>query len=142
LKINSADELEKSRMPFFEKINSRVTEHKLPYDCDAMERSFKEKTGIVINTIHGVKGEEYTTVIAFDLLNGHLPHWDYIIERNLKSLRHEETNKMLYVLCSRAKENLYLFSETGRTTQKGYPLSCTDELSNCIFKYDTSTKIL
>lgn len=137
LKIKTEAELDKSRVQFFEKINSRIREHKLPYNCDAMERSFKEKTGIVINTIHGVKGEEYTTVIAFDLLNGHLPHWDYIFKQDLKNIRYEETNKMLYVLCSRAKENLYLFSENGRTTQKGYSLSCTDELSNCAFKYDS-----
>lgn len=136
LKIKSEGELEKSRVQFFEKINSRVKEHNLPYDCEAMERSFKEKTGIVINTIHGIKGEEYTTVIGFDLLNGHLPHWDYIYDEDLKRIRYEETNKMLYVLCSRAKENLYLFSENGRTTKKGYPLSCTDELWNCAFEYD------
>lgn len=136
LKIKPEGELEKSRMQFFEKINSRVNEHNLPYDCESMERSFKEKTGIVINTIHGIKGEEYTTVIGFDLLNGHLPHWDYIYNEDLKRIRYEETNKMLYVLCSRAKENLYLFSENGRTTQKGYPLSCTDELWNCTFEYD------
>lgn len=136
LGIKPGVDLEKSRIQFFKKVNSRVTEHKLPYDCDAMERSFKEKNGITINTIHGVKGEEYTTVIAFDLLNGHLPHWDYIYEQDLKSLRNEETNKMLYVLCSRAKENLYLFSEKGRMTQKGYPLSCTEELSNYSFAYD------
>lgn len=137
LKIKLEGELEKSRMKFFEKINNRVTEHNLPYDCDAMERSFKEKIGIVINTIHGVKGEEYKTVIGFDLLNGHLPHWDYIYDKKLKSIRYEEANKMLYVLCSRAKENLYLFAENGRTTQSGYPLSCTDELIACAFEYDS-----
>ena len=136
LKIKSEGRLEKSRMQFFEKIDSRVREYILPYDCNAMEKSFKEKAGIVINTIHGVKGEEYKTVIGFDLLNGHLPHWDYIYNEDLKRIRSEETNKMLYVLCSRAKENLYLFSENGRTTQKGYPLSCTDEIRNCTFEYD------
>lgn len=136
LKIKPDGELEKSRMQFFEKINSRVKEHDLPYDCNAMERSFKEKAGIVINTIHGVKGEEYKTVIGFDLLNGHLPHWDYIYNEDLKRIRFEETNKMLYVLCSRAKENLYLFAENGRSTQKGYPLSCTDEIRSCTFEYD------
>ena len=47
---------------------------------------FKEREGIVVNTIHGVKGEEYTTVIAFDLLNGHLPHWDYIIDEDKKCI--------------------------------------------------------
>lgn len=34
---------------------------------------------MVISTLHGVKGEEYTSVIAAGLLNGYLPHWDYIL---------------------------------------------------------------
>ena len=136
LKVKLEGDLEKSKMYFFEKIHSRVENYNLPYDCDAMERSFKEKEGIVINTIHGVKGEEYSTVIGFDLLNGHLPHWGYMYEEDLRPIRDEETNKLLYVLCSRAKENLYLFAEKGRTTRKGYPLSCTDELLTCDFEYD------
>ena len=69
-------------------------------------------------------------------MNGHLPHWDYIWNDTLKLVRHEETNKLLYVLCSRAKENLYLFSETGRTTRKGIPLQATMELENYTFDYD------
>ncbi|NLD18907.1 MAG: ATP-dependent helicase [Clostridiales bacterium] len=136
VKIEPDDKFSKAKQQFFDKVNHRIKEYKLPYDCHAMESCFKEKKGIVISTIHGVKGEEYKTVIGYDLLNGHLPHWDYIYNDALKKIRHEETKKMLYVLCSRAKENLYLFAEKGRTTQKGYPLSCTDELSACAFKYD------
>lgn len=136
LKIQLEGELEKTYTQFFERISSRVKEHKLPYDCDAMVRCFKEKKGIVINTIHGVKGEEYATVIGFDLLNGHLPHWYYIMKPELKALKNEETNKMLYVLCFRSKENLYLFSERGRLTNSGTPYRTTDELANCNFGYD------
>ncbi|RGY84898.1 hypothetical protein DXA17_19380, partial [Ruminococcus sp. AM58-7XD] len=36
-------------------------------------RMFKEKKGVVINTCHGVKGEEYECVIAFGLLYGKVP---------------------------------------------------------------------
>jgi superfamily I DNA/RNA helicase len=136
LQIKKNGNIEKIYNQFFEKIDSRLTEYKLPYDCEAMVRSFKEKNGIVINTIHGIKGEEYKTVIGFDLLNGHLPHWDYIMKPELKELKQEETNKMLYVLCSRSKENLYLFSETGRTTNKGTAYRTTDELAICMFDYD------
>lgn len=121
---------------FLKKIDYRVREYQLAYDCDAMKKCFKERKGIVINTIHGVKGEEYTTMIGFDLLTGHLPHWDYIYNNALKGVRHEETNKMLYVLCSRSKKNLYLYAESGRTTKKGYPLDTTEELANCNFTYD------
>lgn len=64
---------------------------------------------MVISTLHGVKGEEYTTVIAAGLLNGYLPHWDYIMNPTKKLCRRNETCKLLYVLCSRAKRTcIYL----------------------------------
>ena len=84
---------------------------------------------MVISTLHGVKGEEYTSVIATGLLNGYLPHWDYIRDPIKKLCRKNETYKLLYVLCSRAKKNLYLISECGRTTKNGSQYSSTDELS-------------
>lgn len=136
LEIIIDGELESSYNQFFEKIYSRLSLHKLSHDCESMVKSFNDKKGIVINTIHGIKGEEYTTVIGFDLLNGHLPNWDYIIKPESKEKRYEETNKMLYVLCSRAKENLYLFSETGRQTNNGNPYTPTDELVRNRFDYD------
>lgn len=127
---------------FFEKIDERIKKHGLDCSFGSIVKSFKDKAGIVINTIHGVKGEEYTTVIAFDLLNGHLPHWNYIYNPYMKPLRSEDTNKLLYVLCSRAKKNIYLFSETGRLTQRGYELTATDELSKYCFDYDKIEKNL
>ena len=114
---------------FFEKIDSRVKQYKLPTDYDSISKYFRDKRGVVISTIHGVKGEEYTTVIAVSLLNGYLPHWDYIYQPDKKPLRKTETLKLLYVLCSRAKQNIYLFSETGRKTKKGSEYTSTDELS-------------
>lgn len=136
LKIKMDNELEKIYTNFFNKIEERISRHKLEFSCDDLIKSFKEKKGIVISTIHGVKGEEYTTVIGFDLLNGHLPHWNYIYDAKMKILRNDETNKMLYVLCSRAKVNLHLFSEKGRSTNRGYPYTATDELAKCAFEYD------
>lgn len=47
-----------------------------------------------------------------------------------------ETKRLLYVLCSRAKQNLYLFSEKGRKTQKGYEYKATDELTCVKYSYD------
>jgi len=58
-----------------------------------------------------------------------LPHWDFIIKPEKKPFRKTETSKLLYVLCSRAKQNLYLFSETERKTNKGSEYTPTDELS-------------
>jgi superfamily I DNA/RNA helicase len=114
---------------FFDKIDSRVKQHELPTDYDSISKYFRDKRGVVISTIHGVKGEEFTTVIAVSLLNGYLPHWDYIYQPGKKPLRKAETLKLLYVLCSRAKQNIYLFSETGRKTNKGSEYTPTDELS-------------
>ena len=95
-----------------------------------------EKHGIVINTIHGIKGEEYTTVIALGLLNGRLPNWDYITKPEKWHLRKEETQKLLYVLASRAKKNLYLFSERGYFTQNKNEYTPTDELASVVFDYN------
>ena len=78
---------------FFEKIDLRVKQHELPTDYDSISRYFRNKRGVVISTIHGVKGEEYTTVIAVSLLNGYLPHWNYIYQPDKKSLRKAETPK-------------------------------------------------
>lgn len=120
---------------FFQKVLNRIKQYNLKIDYKTIESSFSEKKGIVINTIHGVKGEEYATVIGFDLLDGHLPHWDYIYKEDLKLIKHEETMNMLYVLCSRAKENLFLISERGRKTKKGF-YKTTKELADCQFDYD------
>lgn len=104
-------------------------------DVESFKQCFKEKEGVVINTFHGVKGEEYTTVIAFGLLYGYVPHWNII---NNKPLRYQtdETKKLLYVVCSRAKKNLYLFSEQGRTTKKGWELPPTKEIESVAYMYD------
>ena len=101
----------------------------LSTDFNSISKYFGEKNGVVISTLHGVKGEEYTSVIATGLLNGYLPHWDYIRDPIKKLCRKNETYKLLYVLCSRAKKNLYLFSESGRTTRNGFQYTSTDELS-------------
>lgn len=114
---------------FFAKIDSHVTQHSLATDYESISKYFRDKRGVVISSIHGVKGEEYTTVIAVCLLNGYLPHWDYIFQAEKIPLRQTETMKLLYVLCSRAKQNLFLFSETGRKTNSGWDYTPTDELS-------------
>lgn len=123
---------------FVEKAQQRIERYHLPNSCADFDACFRERDGVVINTIHGIKGEEYETVIGFDLLNGHLPHWDYILNSGKIPTRKIETSKLLYVLCSRAKTSLYLFSETGRTTQKGFPLTPTDELYAVNYDYDNS----
>lgn len=126
--------LNKAYEDFMARVKDRVKNNHLSTDVDVFKQCFKEKEGVVINTFHGVKGEEYTTVIAFGILNGYIPHWDIIINKPL--YREDETKKLLYVVCSRAKKNLYLFSEQGRTTQRGVPLLSTDEILAIDYEYD------
>lgn len=96
------------------------------------EKSLRSKKGIVVSTAHGVKGEEYRVIIAFALLNGFIPHWDTII--NNSEVADIEAKKLLYVICSRAKEKLYLFAERGRTNGKGKEYIITPELLRIIKK--------
>ena len=121
---------------FVQKSRDRIKHYKITNTNESISAFFHEKSGVVLNTIHGIKGEEYTTVIAFGLLNGYLPHWDYILDSNKVPSRKSETKKLLYVLCSRAKKNLYLFSETDRYTNKGRLYYPTDELKSVSFVYD------
>lgn len=72
-----------------------------------LEKSFNKKKGITISTNNGVKGAEFDTVIAFGLLDGYVPHFS-------ESNKEESAKRILYVIASRARKNLYLISEQGR----------------------------
>lgn len=113
LQCRLADNTDLNKMydDFFEKMNNRLgnSNYRLTDDVSTFKKMFREKEGVVINTCHGVKGEEYQTVIAFGLVYGKIPS---IYIDSIK--KDEEANKLLYVIASRAKSRLYLFSETGR----------------------------
>jgi DNA helicase-2/ATP-dependent DNA helicase PcrA len=64
------------------------------------------KSGVTVSTIHGVKGTEFDTVIAYGLLDGFVPHFNEPSAEN--------ANKLIYVLSSRARKYLYLISEKDR----------------------------
>lgn len=127
INLKQEEKLEQKLSEFLENTNDRISRYKLSITLESIEKSFKIKRGVVINTFHGVKGEEYKVVIAAGLLNGYIPNWHII--RNKPLVRNIETKKLLYVICSRAKQKLYLFSEQGRTTQKGIELTPTNELN-------------
>lgn len=133
--LNSEMHLQKSYEDFMARINDRMKRYNLSTDTELFKQCFKEKNGVVINTFHGVKGEEYNTVIAFGILNGYIPHWNTIYNKS-KQYREEETKKLLYVVCSRAKKKIYLFSEKGRVTKTGTPLVPTDEIAVINYQYD------
>lgn len=90
---------------------------------------FDEKAGITVSTIHGVKGAEFEAVIAFGLLEGMVPHFN---ERD----KIAAANKLLYVICSRAKKNLHLISEEGRPQGQNNVYKPTDILLAFKFGYD------
>lgn len=100
----------------------------LAHDIDSFRKMFQNDQGVVVNTCHGIKGEEFDTVIAFSLLHGRVPNWN---ENN-----EEAANKLLYVICSRAKRELHLISEFGHTTQSGKPYVPTSQLLNVNYDYD------
>ena len=134
IQIENESLLANTYMQFLEKTRDRIHSYNLPDTCKDFYKFFEEKKGVVVSTVHGVKGEEYETVIAFGMLNGYLPHWNDIFASDNR--RQITANKLLYVLCSRAKENLYLISETGRKTKKGFSYSTTDEITKVIWDYD------
>lgn len=98
-------------------------------DAKSFKRLFNHNSGIVVNTCHGIKGEEFQTVIAFGLITNYLLNWK---ESDLI----KAGKKLLYVICSRAKLNLYLIAERGRTTRKGKPLGTPSLLTNIKYNYD------
>ncbi len=122
---------------FFEKATSNIENNNGQYEDTvvALKSFFKESTGVVVNSCHGVKGEEYKTVIAFGLLKGFVPHWSDIINQPAQVGQNAES-KMLYVIASRAKENLFLFSEYGRRTQGGNPYETSNMLNAYKYQYD------
>lgn len=90
---------------------------------------FDERAGITVSTIHGVKGAEFEAVIAFGLLEGMVPHFN-------EDDKVAAANKLLYVVCSRAKKNLHLISEAGRRRGQNNVYLPTDILLACSFGYD------
>lgn len=88
-----------------------------------------------MSTCHGVKGEEYETVIAFGLLRGYVPHWNAVFGGD-DNLATDMESKLLYVICSRAKRRLHLISEFGRQTKKKKPYETSYLLAAVNFEFD------
>lgn len=120
---------------FFESSYKRIEKLKSDYKLDYIDsvesfrKVFKEKEGITVSTIHGVKGEEYDVVIGFGLLEGYIPHFAEKDKLN-------GAKRLLYVLSSRAKKNLHLISETGRMDFFGNEYEPTNVLYNYLYEYD------
>jgi superfamily I DNA/RNA helicase len=98
-------------------------------DLTFFKKVFRERSGITVSTIHGVKGAEFDVVIAFGLLQGMVPHFTDVDGDAAAS-------KLLYVLASRARKNLHLISEVGRSRGRRENYRPTDVLLRCVFDYN------
>jgi superfamily I DNA/RNA helicase len=116
---------------FFESATRRLDNPDFNYakDTENFKRLFNHREGVVVNTCHGIKGDEFHTVIAFGLLYGYLPNWN---EEDKK----EAAMRLLYVICSRSKVHLHLIAEKGRSTTNGNPYRTTDLLRELVYDYD------
>ncbi|WP_042224232.1 UvrD-helicase domain-containing protein [Oceanobacillus manasiensis] len=136
--IYNHEKLMKQWNSFFSGIQERYMLEEfegIPNDIHYFRSMMEPSKGVVINSCHGVKGEEFETVIAFGLLWGYVPHWNEIIGKP----SHEQisaSNRLLYVIGSRAKKNLYLISEQGRSTFNRNPYLINHQLNNVDFCYD------
>jgi len=90
---------------------------------------FANRKGVTVLTIHGVQGAEYEVVIAYGLLEGMVPHFS---DPN----QAETAHKLMYVVASRARKNLHLISERGRSRGWSGDYQPTDVLVGCAFRYD------
>lgn len=129
--------LAESHSLFFEKAAKNMEANKDEYEdiIDVFRSFFKESSGVIINSCHGIKGEEYETVIAFGMLKGYVPHWNDIFNPSDEVANNAES-KMMYVIASRAKKNLYLISESGRETASRRPYETSPLLESYNYVYD------
>lgn len=130
--LNIFRSISEHRSSFFESANKRV--HQIIRENDGyagsiedFKKVFKNKKGITVSTIHGVKGAEFDVVIAYGLLEGIVPHFN---EPDANS-----AHKLLYVIGSRARKHLHLISERGRGNQR-YPKYPTTILAQHVFQYN------
>jgi DNA helicase II / ATP-dependent DNA helicase PcrA len=131
ISLESNEHLQTQWNNFFDGSKAKMENADFDYakDTKSFKRLFNHNSGVVVNTCHGIKGEEFHTVIAFGMLTNYIPHWK---EEDLIA----SGKKLLYVICSRAKNNLHLIAEKGRTTRRGAPLGTTSLLANVRYPYD------
>lgn len=135
LDLDSLESLSEARDIFFEKARARTEADEMPTDVESFKQLFKHPSGVVVSTCHGVKGEEYDTVIAIGLLQGYIPNWEVIIN-GAAGVAEDRASKLLYVICSRAKKALHLIAQSGRFTRSQRPYETTHQLAALDFDYD------
>ncbi|KFN12122.1 MAG: ATP-dependent helicase [Paenibacillus macerans] len=111
---------------FEKKCIKRQTRNGIGDSIAIYKNGFAKSGGITFITTHKCKGLEFDTVIGFCLLWGYLPHWTNIFSHETDE--NEISRKLLYVLSSRAKNNLFLIAESGRRTTRGTPYNANRHL--------------
>ncbi|MBF4987054.1 UvrD-helicase domain-containing protein [Methylophilus sp. 14] len=135
IRLEDFAQLSESHRAFFESSQARITRLRSEgveaiSDISFFRKVFQNRNGITVSTIHGVKGAEFDVVLAYALLEGMVPHFS-------DANGDESAKKMLYVVGSRARKNIHLFSESGRARGRSRQYSPTEVLLACDFEYDT-----
>ncbi|MCZ4558169.1 ATP-dependent helicase [Rhodococcus maanshanensis] len=109
----------------------RLVREGSPYIADiaTFRRVYRNRSGITVSTIHGVKGGEFDTVIAYAMLDGMVPHFNDPDQMN-------SARKLLYVIGSRARKNLHLIAERGRPRGRFNVYDTSVPLRALRFDYD------
>jgi len=130
IQLNNYPELNNAQLSFMKGFQDELDNNNFQFarNINTLKRVFNNRKGVVISTCHGVKGEEYEVVIAFGLLHGYLPNW--------KEPDPLAAQKLLYVISSRAKNNLHLISEQGHMTRRGDPYQISGPLARLNYTYD------
>lgn len=132
--LDSFPPLVEHREAFFRSSNLRIERLRKDgasyiTDISFFQKVFRERTGITVSTIHGVKGAEFDVVIAFGLLEGMVPHFN-------EASGQVAAQKLLYVIGSRARKHLHLISEAGRPRGRYAHYVATEVLDSCAFSYN------
>ena len=72
-------------------------------------KSSDAPNAVTLSTIHSSKGKEYDTVIILDVFDGIIPS-----TQNINNHYYQEERRLFYVALTRAKNNLFILSISGR----------------------------
>lgn len=134
IQYHEFEQLEEHYQAFFASSESRIARIESEgvvgiCGIDFFRKVFQSRSGITVSTIHGVKGAEFDVVIAYALLEGMVPHFNDVNGS-------VSAQNLLYVIGSRARKNLHLFSETCRRRGRYDVYEPTILLAACKFIYD------
>ncbi|HEY9573915.1 MAG TPA: ATP-dependent helicase [Lachnospiraceae bacterium] len=119
-----ADELQESAKGFasLEKWKEHIANYTKSLQEQFLEKQ-KNPQGIVISTLHSIKGLEYNRVYLYDVNEKIIPYHKAVLESDL-----EEERRLFYVGMTRAREKLYIWNTKKRFDKKQEPSLFLEEL--------------